>query len=247
MLTLDYIMLLAAIQGFTEFLPVSSSAHLALLPSVLNVEDQGMFIDVAAHVGALLAVMWHYRARVAQILTFKDWSLTAKLAVSVVPVLALGLLINPPRGITIIAINSIVFGILLYAADRFGKSEREVSMRTAFIAGCAQVLALIPGVSRSGITVTAMRARGVSRKDALDFAFLMSMPAIGAAGCYELIKAVTSDEAINWAATAWTVGLSAIFSLLAIRFMLRFVRHFSFAAFAAYRVVLGIILLIFFI
>ncbi|MDR0319210.1 MAG: undecaprenyl-diphosphate phosphatase [Rickettsiales bacterium] len=247
MLSLDYLMLLAALQGFTEFLPVSSSAHLALLPSFLNAEDQGMFIDIAAHVGSLLAVIWHYRARVLEILSFKNWSLTAKLAVSFAPVLALGLLIDPPRGVAIIAINSIVFGILLYAADRFGKSDKEVSLWTAFIAGLAQVVALIPGVSRSGITITAMRARGVSRKDALDFTFLMSMPAIAAAGGYELIKAIQSPEVMDWSAAGWTVLFSAIFSLIAIRFMLKFVQKFTFAWFSAYRIALGIILLAFFI
>ncbi|MDR0449079.1 MAG: undecaprenyl-diphosphate phosphatase [Rickettsiales bacterium] len=244
MLSFDYIMLLAALQGFTEFLPVSSSAHLALLPSVLGQADQGMFVDVAAHVGSLLAVMWHYRARVFEILSFKNWNLTAKIALSFLPVLLLGLLIDPPRGVIVIAINSIVFGIILYIADRFGKNDREVSFGTAFIAGCAQVLALIPGVSRSGITITAMRARGVSRTAALDFAFLMSMPAIAAAGGYELIKAVKASEAVDWSAAGLTILFSAILSLLAIRLMLGFVRKFSFAPFCIYRVALGAILLI---
>ncbi|MDR2685198.1 MAG: undecaprenyl-diphosphate phosphatase [Rickettsiales bacterium] len=243
MLSFDYMVLLAALQGFTEFLPVSSSAHLALLPSFMGAEDQGMFIDVAVHVGSLLAVMWHYRARIVELLDFRN-PLMMKISLSFLPVLLLGLFIDPPRGIVIIAINSIVFGALLYVADRFGKSGREVSYGTAFIAGLAQVAALIPGVSRSGITITAMRARGVSRADALDFAFLMSMPAIAAAGGYELLKALGSAESVNWSAAGITMALSAVFSLLAIRLMLGFVRKFSFAPFAIYRLALGAVLLV---
>lgn len=243
MLGFDYIMLLAAVQGFTEFLPVSSSAHLALLPQVTGGTDQGMFVDVAAHVGSLLAVMWHYRARVAQLLMFRDWGLTTKLALSFLPVLMLGMFIDPPRSIIFIAANSIIFGILLYLADKFGKNDRQVSNSTAFLAGCAQVVALIPGVSRSGITTTLMRARGVSRTAALDFAFLMSMPAIAAAGGYELLNAVSSGQTIDWAATGLTILFSATFSLLAIRLMLGFVRRWSFAPFAAYRIALGAALL----
>jgi undecaprenyl-diphosphatase len=238
--------LLAAIQGFTEFLPVSSSAHLALLPAVVGAEDQGMFIDVAAHVGSLLAVMWHYRERVAKLLSFADKGLMARLILSILPVLALGLFITPPRGVAVIAVCSIVFGVILWAADKFGKQTKDVSLGTAFFAGLAQVAALVPGVSRSGITLSAMRARGVGRSEALDFAFLMSMPAIAAAGGWELIQALKSPEVINWGAAGTVVLVSSIFSLIAIRFMLRFVRRFSFAGFALYRIALGAILLAFY-
>lgn len=246
-MAIELIFFLAAIQGFTEFLPVSSSAHLALIPALTGAADQGLFIDVAAHVGSLLAVMWHYRARVAQLLTFRDRGLMAKLALSFLPVLALGVFISPPRGVAVIAINSIVFGIILWLADRYGKSGRNVSLSTAFVAGLAQVVALIPGVSRSGITISAMRARGIGRAEALDFAFLMSMPAIAAAGGWELIHAIKSPQAVNWGAAGLTMAISAVFSLMAIRFMLGFVRRFSFAGFSVYRVILGAALLLFFV
>ena len=243
----EYIVLLSAVQGFTEFLPISSSAHLALLPSLSGFEDQGLFIDVAAHVGSLLAVMWHYRARVAELLMFKDKGLMVRLILSIIPVLTLGLLIRSPRGVAVIAVCSIVFGIVLWLADKLGANNRDVSLSTAFMAGLAQVAALVPGVSRSGITISVMRARGVPRAEALDFAFLMSMPAIAAAGGWELIQALKGPETVDWLAAGSVVAISAVFSLLAIRFMFRFVRRFSFAGFAFYRIVLGMILLAFYI
>lgn len=243
---LEYIVLLSALQGFTEFLPVSSSAHLALLPALSGVQDQGMFIDVAAHVGSLLAVMWHYREQVAELLMFRDKGLTTRLILSILPVLTLGLLITPPRGVAVIAVCSIVFGIILWLADKYGKQNKDVSLGTAFLAGLAQVAALVPGVSRSGITITTMRGSGVSRTEALDFAFLMSMPAIAAAGGWELIHALKSPEVVNWSEAGLVVAISGIFSLFAIRFMLGFVRRFSFAGFALYRVALGVILLAFY-
>ena len=246
-MVLEYIVLLSAIQGFTEFLPVSSSAHLALLPTLLGQTDQGLFIDVAAHVGSLLAVMWHYRARVAELLTFKDKGLMTRLILSILPVLTLGLLIRSPRGVAVIAVCSIIFGIVLWLTDKYGANNKDVSLLTAFLAGLAQVAALVPGVSRSGITLSVMRAKGVPRTEALDFAFLMSMPAIAAAGGWELIQALKSPETIDWVAAGSVVAVSAVFSLLAIKFMLRFVRRFSFAGFAGYRIALGMILLAFYI
>jgi undecaprenyl-diphosphatase len=242
-----YLILLSAIQGFAEFLPISSSAHLALAPALTNVADQGRFIDVAAHVGSLIAVMWHYRARVADILTFGDMGLLWRLVLSFLPTLALGMFIDPPRSVAVIAVNMIVFGALLWAADGLGKSDRNVTPWTAFIAGLAQVAALVPGVSRSGITVTMMRARGVERARALDFAFLMSMPAIAAAGGWELLGAIKAAESVDWAAAGITVAASCAFSLLAINFASAFVKRFSFKPFAIYRLILGVILLMFYV
>jgi undecaprenyl-diphosphatase len=169
-----------------------------------------------------------------------------RLILSILPVLTLGLLITSPRGVAVIAVCSIVFGILLWLADKYGANGREVSPATALIAGLAQVVALVPGVSRSGITISAMRARGVERTEALNFAFLMSMPAIAAAGGWEFIQAVKSPEMVNWTAAGLVVAISAVFSLLAIRFMLKLVKKFSFVGFAIYRVLLGVILLAFY-
>ena len=246
-MTTEYIILLSALQGFTEFLPVSSSAHLALLPTLSAMADQGRFIDVAAHVGSLLAVMWHYRVRVLRLMMFDDMKLMWRLLLSFLPVLALGLFIDPPRSVAVIAVNLIVFGVVLWVADKYGQVNRGITPLTALLAGFAQVLALVPGVSRSGISISAMRARGVERGAALDFAFLMSMPAIAAAGGWELLGAIKSPEVIDWAATGLTVATSCIFSLFAIRFMLEFVKKFSFAGFAAYRIILGAVLLAFYI
>ncbi|MDR1826482.1 MAG: undecaprenyl-diphosphate phosphatase [Rickettsiales bacterium] len=242
-MTSEYLVLLSFIQGFAEFLPISSSAHLALIPALASVADQGRFIDVAAHVGSLLAVMWRYRRRVRALLTFEDMGLAWRLTLSFIPMLMLGLFIDPPRAPMIIAVNMIVFGALLWAADRFGKKDRDVSPGTAFLAGLAQVMALIPGVSRSGVTISMMRARGVDRPKALDFAFLMSMPAIAAAGAWELLGALRAAEAVDWTAAITTVASSFVFSLIAIKFMMHFVRRFSFLPFAIYRVALGIVIL----
>lgn len=244
-MTIGYLILLSAIQGLTEFLPVSSSAHLALLPALSNMTDQGRFMDVAAHVGSLLAVMWHYRVKVFSLLRFNDIALMWKLILSFLPVLAFGLFIPEIRGTEVIAVNLVLFGILLWVADKYGRSDKSVSNGTAFIVGFAQALALIPGISRSGITISAMRARGVERTAALDFAFLMSMPAIAAAGLWALLSALQSPEVTDWTAAFITMIMSCLFSLFAIRFMLGFVKRFSFGAFAVYRILLGIILLAF--
>ena len=240
-----YILALGALQGLTEFLPVSSSAHLELLSAFSGVPEQGRFFAVAAHVGSLLAVLWHYRARVMEMLVLKDRPLALKLAVSFLPVLALGLVFDPPGGAMTIAWCSIVFGLLLWLADRFGRSDAPVGPLSAFLAGCAQVVALMPGVSRSGIVLTSLRVQGISREKAMDFAFLMSIPAIAAAGAYELLRALGAPGPVDWGASASAVAASFLFSLLAIRLMLAFVRRFPFSVFAAYRVALGVVLLVF--
>ena len=242
-----YIILLSAIQGITEFLPVSSSAHLALLPSLSGMADQGGFIDVAAHVGSLLAVMWHYRDRVVQLILIKDKKLLRRLIISFLPVLAVGWLIDPPRGVLVIAVNLIIFGAVLWVADKYGRSDREVSPITALIAGAAQLAALVPGVSRSGITISAMRARGVKRTEALDFSFMMSMPAIAAAGGLTLIHAIGGSDPVDWGAAGLAMAASCVFSLGVIRLMLGSVKKFSFSGFAVYRIILGVILLAFYV
>ncbi|MDR1008784.1 MAG: undecaprenyl-diphosphate phosphatase [Rickettsiales bacterium] len=246
----EYLLVLSLVQGIAEFLPISSSAHLILLPQVAGVADQGLFVDVAAHVGSLFAVLLFYRARVWEMLCWRDRPLMSKLVISFIPIVIFGvakLLIgfDTPRSAVVAAWASIIFGILLWLCDRRAGGRSEVSRGEAALAGCAQALAAAaPGVSRSGIVLSSLRARGVARPAAVDFAFLMSIPAIAAAGAEALLEAHKAGEAIDWARTGFVVGTSFVFSLGAIRLMRGWVSRFSFGAFAIYRVVLGIAILL---
>ncbi|MDX1384567.1 MAG: undecaprenyl-diphosphate phosphatase, partial [Thermoanaerobaculia bacterium] len=200
-----YWVLLAILQGLTEFLPISSSAHLILLPHVLDVPDQGLVFDVAANTGTLLAVVVYFRSELLRLAAGLGPSgapggrlegerrLALSLALASLPVLALGFLMRDlvatlARNPVLIATTSIVFGVLLWAVDRWRGGEREVGGATradALWIGCGQALALIPGVSRSGITITAGLWRRFSREEAARYSFLLAVPVSVAAAGYE--------------------------------------------------------------
>lgn len=262
-MTFFNLFLLAVIQGITEFLPVSSSGHLILLPALTSFDDQGLVIDVAVHVGTLFAVIAYFWRDVAlaargvpDLIRWKidnqgAW-LALCLAVATVPVVIVGLilkitgLIDMMRSIAVIGWMMILFGIVLYLADRFGRQQRTMAnwgLRDAVILGLWQAVALIPGTSRSGACITGARALGYARHDAARISMLMSIPTIMASGTLlglDVVGTMDTEAARNGAIAAALAFLSA---LAALTLMMRLLRSVSFTPYVIYRLGLGAILL----
>jgi undecaprenyl-diphosphatase len=252
---------LGVLQGLAEFLPISSSAHLALTPWILRWESPGLAFDVALHVGTLAAVLWFFGAQWAA-LARAAWQIAVTrriqteeqrrvlfLVIATIPGGVGGLLLADYaetifRTPALIATTLIVMGIVLWGVDRFFPHVRALSeMRWthALVFGLAQVLALVPGVSRSGSALTAGRAMGFHRESAAVFAFLMSMPITAAAAIYEVPKAIAQGG--QGAAIVAGIIASAVSGWLAISVLLRYVTRHGFGIFAIYRIVLGLAVL----
>ncbi|MEX2647654.1 MAG: undecaprenyl-diphosphate phosphatase [Alphaproteobacteria bacterium] len=260
-----HIVVLAVVQGITEFLPISSSAHLVLLPVVTGWPDQGLMIDVAAHFGSLLAILayfWRDVVRLAAGLyrlvaadrTDRDGRLALFIAIATLPAVAAGLVIKELapggiRSVELIGWTATGFGVLLYLADRYGPTERtmrDLGLGGAFLVGCAQAIALLPGTSRSGITMTAARALGLHRTEAARFSFLLSIPAVAGASLLEGVElAASGDDTLAWDA-ALSAGLTFIAALAAIAWLMRWLRTATFTPFVVYRIALGLGLLAWF-
>jgi undecaprenyl-diphosphatase len=253
---------LALLQGLTEFLPISSSAHLILLPRLLGWSDQGLAFDVAVHVGTLVAVLAYFRVEVLHLLSAWFRSLgtrqadaDARLAWFVIlgtlPAAVLGLLLHDVvetwlRSPLVIATATIGFGVLLGAADWRGRQRRdEHTLRVGDVVfiGLAQALALVPGTSRSGITMTAGLALGMTRSAAARFSFLLSIPLIMMAGGYETLKLVQQAEPVDWLSILTGAGVSAISAWLCIHFFLKLIERIGMLPFVVYRLLLGAVLL----
>jgi len=256
--------ILAIIQGLTEFLPISSSGHLILMPKLFGWADQGLAFDVAVHVGTLLAVVFYFRDDMRIFLAWiKSFSKAlpeqhksdAKLAWGVllgtIPAGLIGLFLNDYieanfRSILVIAITTIGFGLLLWWADVKGKRARalhELNWRDVGLIGCAQALALIPGTSRSGITMTAALMSGLNRQAAARFSFLLSIPVIILAGGYKAIGLMQQSNSVDWTAIGLGTLVSSIVAYLSIRFFLALLDRIGMAPFAIYRLLLGALLL----
>ncbi|MEK7600368.1 MAG: undecaprenyl-diphosphate phosphatase [Patescibacteria group bacterium] len=249
-------LILGAIQGLTEFLPISSSGHLILVPRFLGWEDQGLAFDTAVHLGTLLAVVWAFRTRLFSLVrniasSSEEQQLLKNLVLATIPAgiagLAFGDVVESTlRSPLIVGASLILWGIVLWWVDR--KSENTTShtptMRTWLFVGIAQALALIPGTSRSGITVTAGLAQKLSRAQAVELSFLLSIPIIAAAGISQIV-----DVGVTSLFTApMVLGIlsAAISGFLAIRILEHIARTRSLAPFAYYRVILGVIVLVVF-
>lgn len=257
------LILVALIQGLTEFLPVSSSGHLILLPGLTGLQDQGQLIDVAVHVGTLGAVVLFFWRDVALGLSGLPRALTgridtpgAKLAlgliIATIPVVIAGAalhfsgLSDALRSVAVIGWTMLIFGLVLYWADQTGATYRTTGdwgPRDALKLGLWQAVSLIPGTSRSGITITGARQMGYAREDAARIAMLMSIPTILASGillgadvAMEANTALMRDAAI-------AAALAFVAALLALAFMMRLLRSVSFTPYVIYRVILGIVLL----
>lgn len=258
---LYHLIILAIIQGITEFLPISSSGHLVLMPHLMAESDQGLLIDVAVHIGTLLAVMLYF-ARDIQNLThgvidgicLKKTQKSQQIfwiVIATFPIIIVGYCLHQywPTGIRsveVIAWTTLLFGLLLGFADRFETKPitvESLGWRNALIIGCAQILALIPGTSRSGVTMTAGRFLNLSRVEASRFSFLISIPTIAGAGLLAGLDLYQTDS-FSLTFDAITAGfLAFITALLSIHFLLKWIERYSFKPFVIYRVILGIGLL----
>lgn len=262
-----HIIVLALLQGITEFLPISSSAHLILAPALGDWPDQGPLIDVAVHVGTLGAVMVYFRRDVlvmirgaVSVLNRRragpgyQWGerLAGLIILATVPVVLAGLLVAAMgwlehlRNIAVIGWATLLFGVLLYVVDRNSATTwriDDIKWRAALVIGLAQVLALIPGTSRSGITMTAARALGFSRSDSAHFSMLLSIPTIAAAGLLAGFEIVRAGDVTLGLDAVLAAALSFATALLAIAFLMRWLERATFTPFVIYRVVLGLALL----
>ena len=261
---------LAIVQGLTEFLPISSSAHLILVPQFLGWTDQGLAFDVAVHFGTLTAVLLYFRHEVIAILQAWFASLAGKAAdfengvanahlgwavlIATIPVGLAGLLFHDfisesLRSPMVIAATTAIFGVLLWAVDRkggIGSDEYHMSWRTILIIGLAQALALIPGTSRSGITITAGLALGLSRKAAARFSFLLSIPVVTLAAGLETLNLIEAGETVDWFLLILGVVVSAASAYLCIKLFLTALDKLSMLPFMLYRLALtGVLLWVF--
>lgn len=260
---LFHLILVAIVQGVTEFLPVSSSGHLILLPALTGMEDQGQVIDVAVHVGTLGAVMIYFRSETARLfrgipsvlrgrIDNQDAWLALGLTVSTIPVLIGGLILvltglnDALRSMVVIGWATLGFGLVLFWADRTGgvtKTAEEWSLRDATVMGLWQVLALIPGTSRSGITITGARTLGYERSNAARLAMLMSIPTILMAGILTGAQAIAemNGEVLRDAAIAAVFAFLAAMAALAL--MMKLLKSVSFTPYVIYRICLGLVIL----
>ena len=264
---MDYfhLFILGLVQGLTEFLPISSSAHLILLPEIAGWQDQGLAYDIAAHTGSLLAVLVFFRKdlsrfTVAWINSLQGGPVTqdaklfwyillATIPVAIVGMLFYDLVATTFRNPLIIASASIIFGLLLWWADIKGRcvrTENGLQLKDAMVIGTVQILALVPGVSRSGITMTAGLMLGFDRHTSARFSFYLAIPTILLAGCYEIygyLEDVTHTDPMAFLLIAVTSGVSA---WLAIKFFITLIERTGMLPYVIYRVLLGIFLIVFF-
>lgn len=262
---IEQILVLALIQGLTEFLPISSSAHLILLPLLTAYEDQGLAIDVAVHVGSLGAVVVYFHKEVLQLIGALPAALKREdtphtrlilfLIVGTIPAVVFGATLSALdltdllRNKTIIAWASIFFGVVLYLADRFGEHIKDLGKLTttdAVVIGLAQALALIPGTSRSGITMTAGRALGLTRVEAARFSMLLSIPIILASGGFATLELLSAGAGAPLNQAAIAAALAFVSALGTIWIFLKVLDRIGFTPFVIYRIALGIALLVFF-
>ena len=244
------IFILSIIQGITEFLPISSSSHLILFSEYLNFENQNLSIDVSLHIGSFIAVMTYFYKEIINF--YENKILFFKIFISSLPVMLIGFLmvefnyIDKIRNIEIIAWTTIFFGVLLYISDKF-KLEKNIkknlSYKSAIIIGLLQILSLVPGVSRSGIAITAARFLKFKRVDAAKISFLLSIPILAAVSFFGLKNILLSGDTIFTKLNIISIVLSFIISLITIKFLLSFINKFSLNLFVYYRIFLGTCLL----
>jgi len=258
--------ILALIQGLTEFLPISSSAHLILPSQLLGWKDQGLAFDVAVHVGTLVAVVIYFRIEIIDMT--KAWFLSlptlgtkqpldknAKLAwlviLGTIPAglagwLFMSFIQQNFRSVFVIAMTTITFGLLLWVADRrknLTRDEYSLRVKDVLIVGFAQAIALIPGTSRSGITMTAGLMLGLTRAAATRFSFLLSIPLIAVIGGYLMLELLQSSTPVDWPTIALGTGVATLSAYACIHLFLAMIERIGFLPFIIYRMVLGIVLL----
>jgi len=244
------VIILSAIQGISEFIPVSSSAHLILISKYLSFENSNLTLDMSLHLGSFLAIITYFRKDIFNFI--KNKNVFIKILISSIPTMIVGYLlvyfslIDYLRNYKIIGWTTIIFGVLLYFSDqkKITKSIKiDYNLKTALYIGFFQILSLIPGVSRSGITITGARIFNFNRLDAVKISFLMSIPTLGAVSIFNLKNLVSENNLELSILNLISVFFSFIFSYLTINFFLNFLKKFSFTYFVIYRIFLGILIL----
>lgn len=261
-MSLLHIVIVALVQGITEFLPISSQAHLILVPRVTGLCDQGLLVDIAVHVGTLGAVivyLWRDCLRMgigalnlARGRQTVDGRLFLQVVLATIPVLIAGYIFKKYFGLSfrsleVIAWATVVFGLALWATDRWGLCLRRIehmSWDGALLIGCFQAIALIPGTSRSGITMTAARLLGFERIEAARFSLLMAIPVIIAAGTLAGLDVIEAGNAQFTRDVLLAAGLAFVAALIAIALLMGWLRRASFTPFVIYRLILGAVLLV---
>ena len=250
MLSSIEILILSIVQGVTEFLPISSAAHLVLITKYYAFANQNLLIDICLHLGSLLAIVLYFWKDLFNLIRNK--SFLTKILIGTIPIIVIGYILfqtgimDQIRSLEIIAWTSLIFGVLLYISDK-SKINKKIDLnfnnKSAIFIGLFQVLALIPGVSRSGITITAARMLGFDRFDSAKISFFLAMPALGAAsllGIYNVYKVGSAE--LNFL-TIIAVIFSFIFSYITIALFLNFIKKFSLNVFIIYRLILSLFLL----
>ncbi len=250
MLSSIEILILSAIQGISEFLPVSSAAHLVLISKYYSFVNQSLLIDICLHLGSLMAIIVYFRSDLFHLI--KNRSFLIKILIATIPIIPVGYivyqtgLIEQLRNLKVIGWTSLIFGIILYISDRSKitkKIESEFTNKSAILIGIFQVLALIPGVSRSGITITSGRFLGFNRYDSAKISFFLSIPALAAAsalGIQNILKEESTE--LNFLAII-AVIFSFIFSYITVALFLNFIKKFSLNIFIIYRIILSLVIL----
>ena len=260
-MSIEQILVLAIVQGLTEFLPVSSSGHLILIPAFTGWADQGVVTDVMVHVGSLFAVLVYFWRDVLNLLggvidlvkgrITPHSRMATYIGLATIPALGFGAVLkltgwsDAIRGVEVVAYGAIFFGILMYVADIVGarlKKMEDMTLAPAMLIGLAQAVALIPGTSRSGITMTAARFMGFERGEAARFSFLLGIPAISAAGLFTALEAYQQGTGVP-ADALWAAFFTFFAALAAIAFLMALVKRTSFLVFVIYRIALGLLLL----
>ena len=250
MLSSIEILILAIIQGISEYLPVSSAAHLVLVSKYYVFTNQSLLIDICLHLGSLIAIIFYFRNDILNFIKNKDFLI--KILIGTIPIIPVGYimfqtgLINQLRNLEVIGWMSLIFGILLYVGDRSKitkKIDTQFTNKSAIIIGLFQVFALIPGVSRAGITITSGRLLGFNRFDSAKISFFLSIPTLTAAsllGIYNIYKEGSAE--LNFLAII-AVTFSFIFSYFTITLFLNFIKKFSLNIFIIYRIILSLFIL----
>ena len=245
------IFILSLIQGIAEFLPISSSSHLILISEYLEFENQSLSIDVSLHIGSFLAVIIYFSNDLRNF--FKNKIIFYKIILSSLPVMIVGFflvefdIIYKIRNIETIAWTTLIFGILLFISDKF-KTEKNIynnfDYKSVFLIGFMQILSLVPGVSRSGIAITAARILKFKRTEAAKISFLISIPILGAVSIFGLKNLLLSENTEFTKLNLLSIIISFIFSFLTIKYFLKYIEKFSLDVFVYYRVSLGLILIV---
>jgi len=245
------IFILSLIQGITEFLPVSSSSHLIIISKYFNFDNQSLSIDVSLHIGSFIAVIFYFKKDIFNFVENKIIFL--KIFISSIPVMIVGFLlvetgmIEKIRNLNIIAFTTIIFGVLLYVSDKF-KLDKDLknnfTLKSALIIGFFQILSLVPGVSRSGIAITAARLLNFKRIDAGKISFLISIPILGAVSLFGIKNLVFSEDLNFTYVNLFSIIVSFFFSLITIKYFLKYINRFNLNVFVYYRIILGLLLLI---